>query len=303
MSGSTYAAGAGALRGRYAGDQPGRRARRGLRLPHRGRAGPDRRPRAAAHGPAAGRPARPRRAYGSSGRTRPSMRGVGGQLRGRRDPPARRRPVAGRPRHRGPGRAPLRRPGLPPLRRAGDRPRLVLPLQHRGRDRPPAGRSGSRSRRSGPHEWSESMYQEIILDHYRNPHHKGLRDAVRRRGAPRQPDLRRRGHPAGAGRRRRRSSRRVLRRSGLLDQPGQHLGDDRPGDRPERRGRAGQGRRVPGAHAEPGHARAGRGRARGRHRLRRRVALPGPGEVRAAGLDGVEGRDRTGGRGRREESA
>jgi nitrogen fixation protein NifU and related proteins len=23
----------------------------------------------------------------------------------------------------------------------------------------------------------ESMYQEIILDHYRNPHHKGLRDA------------------------------------------------------------------------------------------------------------------------------
>jgi nitrogen fixation NifU-like protein len=23
---------------------------------------------------------------------------------------------------------------------------------------------------------TESMYQEIILDHYRNPHHKGLRD-------------------------------------------------------------------------------------------------------------------------------
>jgi len=22
----------------------------------------------------------------------------------------------------------------------------------------------------------DSMYQEIILDHYRNPHHKGLRD-------------------------------------------------------------------------------------------------------------------------------
>ena len=22
----------------------------------------------------------------------------------------------------------------------------------------------------------ESMYQEIILDHYRNPHHKGLRE-------------------------------------------------------------------------------------------------------------------------------
>jgi nitrogen fixation NifU-like protein len=25
----------------------------------------------------------------------------------------------------------------------------------------------------------ESMYQEIILDHYRNPHHKGLRDGYR----------------------------------------------------------------------------------------------------------------------------
>jgi nitrogen fixation NifU-like protein len=23
---------------------------------------------------------------------------------------------------------------------------------------------------------TESLYQEIILDHYRNPHHKGLRD-------------------------------------------------------------------------------------------------------------------------------
>src|SRR6201985_2364517 len=25
---------------------------------------------------------------------------------------------------------------------------------------------------------AESMYQEILLDHYRNPHHKGLRDPV-----------------------------------------------------------------------------------------------------------------------------
>ncbi|MDT7539400.1 MAG: hypothetical protein QOI82_2985, partial [Actinomycetota bacterium] len=23
---------------------------------------------------------------------------------------------------------------------------------------------------------TESLYQEIILDHYRNPHHKGLRE-------------------------------------------------------------------------------------------------------------------------------
>ena len=44
----------------------------------------------------------------------------------------------------------------------------------------------------------ETMYQEIILDHYRNPH--GTRPArpVRRRGPPREPDLRRRGDAAGA---------------------------------------------------------------------------------------------------------
>ena len=47
----------------------------------------------------------------------------------------------------------------------------------------------------------ESMYQEIILDHYRHPHTRAARP-VRRRGAPRQPDLRRRGHAAGPRRRR-----------------------------------------------------------------------------------------------------
>ena len=36
----------------------------------------------------------------------------------------------------------------------------------------------------------DSLYQEIILDHYRSPHHAGLREPVRGRGAPRQPDLR-----------------------------------------------------------------------------------------------------------------
>ena len=46
----------------------------------------------------------------------------------------------------------------------------------------------------------DSMYQEIILDHYKHPQHRGLPEHVRRRGAPRQPDLRRRGHPARADR-------------------------------------------------------------------------------------------------------
>ena len=30
--------------------------------------------------------------------------------------------------------------------------------------------------REGKHVQLESMYQEIILDHYRHPHHKGLRE-------------------------------------------------------------------------------------------------------------------------------
>ncbi len=113
-------------------------------------------------------------------------------------------PVAGRPGHRGAGRAPLRRPGLPPVRRArrrrGPRPTCTTP-----RPRSTALLEGLQQVQAF---WRltvtterESMYQEIILDHYRNPHHKGLREPVRRRGAPRQPDLRRRGDAARARRR------------------------------------------------------------------------------------------------------
>ena len=54
---------------------------------------------------------------------------------------------------------------------------------------------------------------------------------VRGRGAPREPELRRRGDAAPApGRRHRR--RRLVRGPGLLDLPGVHLGDERPGHRP-----------------------------------------------------------------------
>ena len=44
----------------------------------------------------------------------------------------------------------------------------------------------------------DAMYQEMILDHYQQPAPQRAAGAVRRRGAPRQPDLRRRGHAAGA---------------------------------------------------------------------------------------------------------
>ena len=36
----------------------------------------------------------------------------------------------------------------------------------------------------------ESLYQEIILDHYKHPHGMGLREPFDAEVAPRQPDLR-----------------------------------------------------------------------------------------------------------------
>ena len=144
----------------------------------------------------------------------------------------------------------------------------------------------------------DSMYQQIILDHYKHPQHRGLLDRLRRRGAPRQPDLRRRGDPAGRARRRR-DRRARLGRRGLLDQPGVDVGDERAGGRrADRPTRCELQDEVPGADAVARHGRADRGRGRGarrRGRVRGRVEVPGAGQVRAAGLDGDEER---GGRGR-----
>ena len=54
----------------------------------------------------------------------------------------------------------------------------------------------------------ESLYQEIILDHYRNPQNKGLREPFDAQVHAREPDLRRRGDaPGGAEGRRRRAGR------------------------------------------------------------------------------------------------
>ena len=127
---------AAAVRGRRPDGRAGGRARRGRRLPDRARAWT----RVAAHEHDADRATRSSglaampgvRVIGPTDADRPRRRGL---VRGRRHPPARRRPGAGRPRRRGPGRAPLRVAAAPPLRRAGHDPGVVLRLQRRGRRR------------------------------------------------------------------------------------------------------------------------------------------------------------------------
>ena len=163
---------------------------------------------------------RRRRARARADRLRARRRCADVPGRARHRPGRRRRPAAGR--SRSPSTActrttsarcsttagiavrvgpPLRPAAAPPLRGAGHHPRHASP---------------STTRRTRSTRWStacdaaprvlrgelpmnlEPLYQEIILDHYRNPHGRGPARAVRRRGAPRQPDLRRRGHAAGA---------------------------------------------------------------------------------------------------------
>ena len=139
-------------------------------------------------------------------------------LRRRGRPRPRRRPGPRRRRHRRAGRAPLRLAAAPPVRHDGDDPRELCGIQHAGGGRGAAGgaRPGARGLRGGG---LMDLYQEIILEHSKRPHHAGLREAFRGAGAPHQPDLRRRGDPARAPRRHRPvrdDHRRVLRRPGLL---------------------------------------------------------------------------------------
>src|SRR5205085_1573387 len=80
-----------------------------------------------------------------------------------------------------PGRSPLRQAGAQVLRRAELLAGVVVPLHHAAGDRCP--RRGNRRDAevlqggvSMDAASMDSLYQEIILDHYRNPHHRGLRE-------------------------------------------------------------------------------------------------------------------------------
>ncbi len=201
MEGSTWAPPPAAVRGRRPDGGPGGRPGGGRRLPAGRRHGPHPRPRDRPDRTGAGGPGRdPRGArHRPAGQRRP---GRGGLVRRRRHPPARRRAGARRPRRRGPGRAPLRLAVDAPLRGAGHDAGDVRPLHDARRDRG-AGRRG-RAMPSGSSGWRDAAGVDVPGDHPGSlpaPARPRAARAVRRRGPPREPDLRRRGDPARAARR------------------------------------------------------------------------------------------------------
>ena len=299
MEGSTYAA----ARSKFEAGVPdvgaGRRARR-----RRATTSPSsawtRSPRTSGGSP--GRCSTARRAAVGAGRRpdRADERGGGRRLRRRAggDPPARRRPGARRRRDRRAGRAPLRLAAAP---RATGCPR------RRGQPSPPTRRStrstSSSTRSTGCRRSSGAgrrasgrlmdLYQELILDHCKRPQHAGLRepfDAEVHHVNPTCGDeVTLRVDVDGTGRTR--SSRRLVRRLGCSISVGLA-----PRCSP-RRSSASRSRealatsRDAGMMHLQGEGRRRRGRARRRRRLRRCREVPRPGQVRAAGLDGLQGRD------------
>ncbi len=96
----------------------------------------------------------------------------------RRRPCPRRGSGPGRRRRRGAGRTPLRMAVASAVRHRRDRAGVFRRLQHARRGRPPGGRRAARGGilRQGLTVRLEQLYQEVILDHYKHPHHRGLRE-------------------------------------------------------------------------------------------------------------------------------
>ena len=138
----------------------------------------------------------------------------------------------------------------------------------------------------------ESMYQEIILDHYRNPHHKGLRD-------PYDAEVHHVNPTCGDE---------VTLRVRLdgddvadvsydamgcsISQASASVMADLIIGRPVKEA-MNTGDEFLKLMQSRGQADPRRGRAGRRRRLHRSVEVPRPDQVRPARLDGVEGRDRS----------
>ena len=103
---------------------------------------------------------------------------IAGGVRRRRRACARRRSGSRRRRRRRARRAPLRVAAAPQVRVSGHRAGVVRRVQHPRRGRPLGGR-----RQTGTGLlWErmtlrlEQIYQDVILDHYKHPQHRGLRE-------------------------------------------------------------------------------------------------------------------------------
>ena len=103
---------------------------------------------------------------------------LAGVVRRRRRARARRRSGARRRRRRRAGRAPLRVAAAPQVRPGGHRARVVRGVQHPRRGRSPGGRraTGAGLLRERLTLRLEQIYQDVILDHYKHPQHRGLRE-------------------------------------------------------------------------------------------------------------------------------
>ena len=139
----------------------------------------------------------------------------------------------------------------------------------------------------------DSLYQEIILDHYKHPHHAGLREPFEAEVHHVNPtcgdEITLRVHLSGRADASSRTCR-TTPRAARSPRPSASVMTDLVIGKPVDEAMA--------IHEEfltlmqgKGTGRARRGRPRGRHRLRRRRQVPGPREVRPAVVDGLEGRD------------
>ena len=137
----------------------------------------------------------------------------------------------------------------------------------------------------------DSLYQEIILDHYRSPHHAGLRE-------PFEAEVHHVNPTCGDE---------ITLRVHLDDGTVSDVSYDAEGCSISQAAASVMTDLVIGqpidkafaaheafvdAHARSWQGRARRGGARGRHRLRGRREVPGTDQVRPAFLDGVQGRHR-----------